>query len=99
MKTQNQVLYWRMENGHEHSYLHFDTENVLKEFATDNEKGELTQEQYITYIEKKEFTQLEDIKIIDFTELTVEFAQELLNNDYIADFEVQENGEPFIEFY
>lgn len=99
MKTQNQFLYWRMANGHEHSYLHFDTENVLKEFATDNEKGELTQEQYITYIEKNEFTQLEDIKIIDFTELTVEFAQELLNNDYIADFEVQENGEPFIEFY
>lgn len=95
----NQFLYWRMSNGHEHSFLLFETENIIREYATENEEGILTQEQYIDYIERHEHTTLEDIVIIDFEELTVELAQEWLENDYIADFEVQENGEPFIEFY
>lgn len=95
----NQFLYWRMENGHEHSFLSFETEDVLTEFAIENEKGVLTQEEYIEYVEEKEHTILEDIHIINFKELDVELAEKLLENDYIADFEVEDDGEPVIEFY
>ena len=95
----NQFLYWRMANGHEHSFLLHETEDILQEFATDNDEGEITQEQYIDYIERHEHTTLEEIIIEDFDELTIELAQNWLDKDYIADFEVQENNEPFIEFY
>jgi hypothetical protein len=95
----NQFLYWRMENGHEHSYLEFETENILNEYATENQEGILTQEQYIDYIERHEHTDIEEIIIEDFNELTIELAQKWLDNDYVANFEVQENNEPFLEFY
>lgn len=95
----NQFLYWRMSNGHEHSYVAFETEDIMKEYATENHEGIKTQEQYIDYIERHEHTTLEEIIIEDFTEYTLELAQKWLDNDYIADFEVHEDREPFIEFY
>lgn len=97
MVRKNQFLYWRMKNGHEHSYLAIDTPDIMKEFAIENEKGELTQQEYINYIEEKEFTQLEDIEIIEFKELNEEFAQSLLDRDMIAGYEI--DGEVIIEFY
>lgn len=98
MKTKNQFLYWRMANGHEHSYLQFKTTDIMQEYATENKEGILTQEQYINYIERHEHTTIEEIIIEDFNELTVELAQKWLDNDYIADFEI-DDGEPLIEFY
>ena len=96
--TKNVFLYWRMSNGHEHSYLAIDTPDIMQEFATENEKGELTQQEYMEYIKEKEFTQLEDIKIIEFKELNEEFAQSLLDRDMIVDFEMW-NEEVVINFY
>lgn len=98
MNTKNVFLYWRMANGHEHSYLEIGTEDIMQEYATENEKGTLTQEQYIEYIENKEHTTLEDIQIIEFKDINETFAQSLLDNDLIADFEI-ENEEVLIEFY
>lgn len=98
MVRKNQFLYWRMENGHEHSYLAIDTADILQEFAIENEEGELTQQGYISYIEEKENTNLEDIKIIEFKKLNEEFAQSLLDRDMIADFEILD-GEVVLEFY
>ena len=99
MNTRKNVfLYWRMENGHEHSFLKFNTADILQEFAIENEKGEITQEQYMEYIKEKENTNIEDIEIIDFTELNEEFAQSLLDLDMIVDFEIWD-GDVVIEFY
>lgn len=94
----NVFLYWRMANGHEHSYLKMDTIDIMQEYATGNEEGELTQAQYIEYIENKEHTTIEDIEIIEFETLTENFAQSLLDKDMIADFEI-EDEEVLIEFY
>lgn len=94
----NSFLYWRMANGHEHSYLQMNTQNITEEYATENEEGILTQKQYISYVENTEHTTLEDIEIIMFDEITEEFAQDLLEKDMIADFE-NDNGEIIIEFY
>lgn len=91
-----QLLYWAMENGHEHSFMC--DKNIFKEYATSNEAGELNQEEYQAYIEEKENTRLADEVVIDFDELTVELAQEWLDNDYIAYFEVDDD-EIIIEFY
>ena len=98
MNTKNEFLYWKMANGHEHSYLTIDTLDIMQEYATENEKGELTQEQYIEYIENKEHTTLEDIEIIEFETVTENLAQSLLDKDMIADFEI-EDEEVLIEFY
>lgn len=98
MVRKNQFMYWRMENGHEHSYLAIDTPDIMREFAIENEEGELTQQGYISYIEEKENTNLEDIKIIEFKKLNEEFAQSLLDRDMIADFEILD-GEVVLEFY
>lgn len=97
VNKKNQFLYWIMANGHEHSFLKFETEDVLQEFAIENEEGELTQHGYIRYIKEKENTNLENIEIIEFKELNEEFAQSLLEKDMIANYEI--DGEIVIEFY
>ncbi len=96
--TKNVFLYWRMRNGHEHSYLAIDTPDIMQEFAIENEEGELTQKGYIDYIEEKENTTLEDIEIIEFDSVTENFAQSLLDRDMIVDFEMWD-GEVVINFY
>ncbi len=93
----NQFLYWKMENGHEHSTLAWNAD-VLGEFAIENEAGELTQREYQIYVSGKEHTHLINEVVEDFEVLTVELAQKWLDNDYIADFEV-DNDEIIIEFY
>ncbi len=93
-----QFLYWRMENGHEHSFMSYENDNILSEFATANECGELTQEEYIEYVEKNEDTILEELIVINFQELTIELSQEWLEKDYIASFELEEK-DLIIEFY
>jgi len=94
----NQFLYWKMENGHEHSTLAWNTDDVLGEFAIENEAGELTQKEYQIYVSAKENTHLINEVVEDFEVLTVELAQKWLDDDYIADFEV-DNDEIIIEFY
>ena len=86
----NQFLYWEMENGHQHSFLIYNTEDVLKEFATENNAGELNQKEYQIYVAAHENTNVIDEVVEEFTELIEELAQKWLDNDYIADFEVEE---------
>ena len=81
-----EFLYWEMENGHQHSFMTCD-EDIMSEFATINKKGELNQKQYQEFVAEKEHTRLAEEKIIKFDELTEEIAEQLLNEDMIADYE------------
>lgn len=96
----NELYYWRMENGHEHSVVGMETEDVKKEFATFHSKtGEdLTQEQYRDYVAEHEHTYIVDEVVEEFDELTEEKAQEWEDKDYIAGFE-GEGNDVLVEFY
>jgi len=97
--AKNQFLYWEMENGHQHSYVAIECEDVLNEFATINKKGELTQEQYREYVAEHERTHVLDQVIETFEgDITEELAQKWEDEDMVAGFEVDEFG-VLVEFY